>query len=106
MHDIQTDAAPVEVCEARAHAAPRDIQDPPGASADVSSDLLGAADDHDDTQTGPGEVCDAHPRTPAPSTKADPDVAADILLMEKTVGQYIRDNGNPQERYLYDMLKN
>ena len=53
--------------------------------------------------TGPDEVCDAHPH--APPTSADPEVSADILLMEQTVGQYIRDNGNPAERDLYDMLK-
>ena len=57
-----------------------------------------------DMPTGPDEVCDARPHAPA-TNRGDPEVSADILLMEQTVGQYIRDNGNPQERDLYDMLK-
>ena len=57
------------------------------------------------TETAPVEVCDARPHAAATSSNADPEVSADILLMEQTVGQYIRDAGNPQERDLYDMLK-
>ena len=54
MPDIQADAAQVEVCGARPRAAPSDIQAPPGASADVSSDLSGAGDI--DTTRGAAEI--------------------------------------------------
>ena len=53
MLDIQADA-PTKVRDARLHAAPSDIQAPPVASADVSSDLWGAADI--DTARGPAEI--------------------------------------------------
>ena len=49
-----------------------------------------------------GEMVQSLP-TAASSSHEAPDID-DILAMENKVGQYIRDNGNPQERDLYPML--
>jgi len=65
----------------------------------------------------PLEVCDARPHAMPAVIKAPPstatasadvssDLSADIVEMERAVGQFIRDAGNPAERDLCAMLKN
>ena len=89
MPDIQPDAAPVEVCDARPHTAAASSN----AGPEVSADIL-----HMEQAVGQ-YMPDIQPDT------APVEVSADILCMEQTVGNYIRDAGNPAERDLYHMLK-
>ena len=50
--------------------------------------------------------CEPVSTSAAASSSAErPGVSVDIIGMENTVGQYIRDNGNPNERELYPMLQ-
>ena len=51
-------------------------------------------------------ICEPHSLPAAASSRQEaPTLSADILAMENKVGQYIRDNGNPQERDLRPMLQ-